>query len=340
MRLLITGGAGFIGSNFIRYYRKNHPDDLIVNFDKLTYAGNPDNLKDIRPGKNYHFVRGDIADRKAGERVIRQFRIEGIINFAAETHVDRSILGDEEFFRTNFYGVKILLETFRRFSLKRFLQISTDEVYGSTASGYFSEESPLQPNSPYAASKAAADLLCRAYFKTYKIPVIISRSSNNFGPYQYPEKAIPLFVTNLLQGKKIPLYGRGANVRDWLYVEDNCRAIDLVFRRGKPGQIYNIGGHNELSNKELVGDILNLMNQDSSMVEMVSDRPGHDFRYALKTEKVRRLGFNPEYAGRKRFLLALKKTIDWYRENTWWWKKIKEKNKKFRNYYQQNYEKR
>ncbi len=333
-KVLITGGAGFIGSNFIKYFLDKHTNYKVINYDLLTYAGNLDNLKDIKGNPRYEFVKGDIRDAKKIRQVTK--KIAAVINFAAETHVDRSILDAGEFIDTNIKGTQVLLETVRENSISRFIHISTDEVYGSINKGSFSESSPLKPNSPYAASKAAADLLVRSYFITYKMPVIITRSSNNFGPYQYPEKMIPLFITNLLENKKVPLYGDGLNVRDWIFVLDNCRAIDLVLQKGKIGEIYNIGGDNEKNNLELTHLILKLLGKNKNFIKYVKDRPGHDRRYSLNTQKVRTLGYKPHFS----FKDALRQTMVWYEENKNWWQKIKNKKQQYRQYYQKQYKKR
>lgn len=316
-RLLITGGAGFIGSNFIRYMLAKYSDYHITNLDKLTYCGNRENLKYVEGSRNYKFVKGDIADAKAVNRLVKG--CDAVINFAAETHVDRSITDPESFVRTNVAGTHILLEAAKRHGIGRYLQISTDEVYGSTLKGAFKEDDPLLPNSPYSATKAGADLLVRSYFVTYKMPVIITRSSNNYGPYQYPEKVIPLFVTNLLEGKKVPLYGDGMNVRDWLFVQDNCEAIDTVLHKGEPGEVYNIGGGNEITNLDLTHSILKALGRDKSFIQYVTDRPGHDRRYALDISKIKGLGWKPRHD----FRSALFLTVEWYKKNVGWWKKLK-----------------
>jgi len=317
-KILITGGCGFIGSTFIRYFLQTHSGDSVVNLDKLTYAGNPSNLKELENHPRYSFVRGDITD----EAVVRgcMSGVEGVINFAAETHVDRSIQDPYAFVRTNYLGVSVLLKVARECKIPRFLQISTDEVYGSIEKGSFTENSPLSPNSPYSASKAAADLLVRSYWVTYRFPVLIVRSSNNFGPHQYPEKVMPLFITNLIEGKKVPLYAKGENVRDWLYVEDNCRGIDLVFQKGKAGEIYNIGGGSEMNNLPLARKILGAFSRTEDFIQSVPDRPGHDFRYSVETAKLRELGFSPRYG----FDQALSMTIDWYRQHEAWWRPLKQ----------------
>jgi len=325
--ILVTGGAGFIGSNFIHYLFKEHPDYEVINLDKLTYAGNLENLKGVDDKPNYHFVKGDIANRELVEYVFETFRPEYVVNFAAESHVDRSIEGPEVFIKSNVYGTHVLLDVAKEFWLKnrmfdyaRFLQISTDEVYGSLpleSTEKFTEESQLKPNSPYSASKASADLLVRAYYVTYEMPVLITRSSNNFGPRQYPEKLIPLMITNALQGKPLPVYGDGLNVRDWLYVEDNCRGIDTVLHKGKVGEVYNIGGGNEWKNIELVNlicetlaDLTNKpVDEYKKLITFVKDRPGHDRRYALSIEKIKtELGWEPNAD----FIYGLKQTISFY----------------------------
>jgi len=317
MKILITGGCGFIGSNFIHYFLKKHPEDSLVNLDNLSYAGNLENLRDIENNPNYCFIKGDICDKKVVEEAMRN--CEALINFAAESHVDRSIKEAKPFIQTNVVGVFTLLEVARKSGISRFIQVGTDESYGSIKRGSFSEESPLQPNSPYAATKAAADLLVRSYFITYRLPVMITRSSNNFGPYQYPEKLIPLFITNLMENKKVPLYGRGKNIRDWLYVEDNCKAIDLILIKGKLGEIYNISGGNERTNLTITEAILKNMHQGKEMIELVKDRPGHDFRYSLNNRKIRKLGWKPEV----NFEEGLEKTIRWYQKNDAWWRRLK-----------------
>ena len=317
MKILITGGCGFIGSNFIHYSLKKHPEDSLVNLDNLSYAGNLDNLKDVENSPNYHFIKGDICDKNVVEEAMRNCKV--VINFAAESHVDRSIKEAKPFIQTNVYGTFTLLEAAKKQKISRFIQIGTDEVYGSVKHGSFSEDSPLKPSSPYSASKAASDLLCLAYYKTYNLPIIITRSSNNFGPYQYPEKLIPLFITNLMENKKVPLYGRGKNIRNWLYVEDNCKAIDLILMKGKIGETYNIGGRNERTNFALTEIILKSMGKGKEMIEFVKDRPGHDFRYSLNTGKIRKLGWKQEV----KFEEGLSKTIRWYQKNDAWWKKIK-----------------
>ena len=316
-RLLVTGGAGFIGSHFIRRFLKTHSDWEIINFDKLSYAGNPANLVDVEKNPRYHFVRGDVCNSEVLEKACE--RVDAVIHFAAETHVDRSIDDDQDFLKTNVWGTRNLLETVRRFKISRYLHISTDEVYGSLKEGFATEDSPLQPNSPYAASKAAADLLVRAYHKTFGAPALIVRSSNNFGPCQFPEKVIPLFITNLLEGKKVPLYARGENRRDWIYVEDNCEAIEKVFDQGEAGEIYNIGGSHEISNIELTRAILKHFGKGEEWIKYVTDRPGHDFRYGLNSSKVRKLGVKPRYS----FEEALAKTIAWYREHPEWWRPLR-----------------
>ncbi len=315
-RLLITGGAGFIGSNFIRHIVQKYPDYKIVNLDKLTYCGNLDNLKDIEHHKNYKFVKGDITDAALVERLMGESDI--VVNFAAESHVDRSITDPSVFVKTNVFGTFTLLEAAKKRGVELFLQISTDEVYGSVEKGSSKETDPLDPNSPYSASKAGADLLARSYFVTFKLPVIITRSSNNFGPYQYPEKIIPLFVTNLMAGKKVPVYADGMNMRDWLYVVDNCEAIDIVMHKGLAGQIYNIGIGGETTNIALTRMLLEILGKDESSIEYVKDRPGHDKRYALDVTKLKSLGWKP----RHEFKTALELTVEWYKNNQEWWHKL------------------
>ncbi|MGC9048628.1 MAG: dTDP-glucose 4,6-dehydratase [Patescibacteria group bacterium] len=331
MKLLITGGAGFIGSNFISYILKKYPNDRIINLDKLTYCGNLGNLRAVEKNPCYKFIKGDICDNKLVDNLISQERPDAIINFAAQTHVDRSILDPFEFVRTNILGVHILLEAVKKYRVKKYVQISTDEVYGSITRGKFRETDNLNPSSPYAATKASADLLALSYFKTFNLPVLITRSSNNYGPYQYPEKLIPLFITNLLENKKVPLYGTGRNVRDWLYVLDNCSAIDLVLRKGKIGEIYNIGGDREKENIEIAKVILKILGKTEEWIEYVKDRPAHDFRYALDSSKIKKLGWRPKY----KFEEAIEKTIKWYKENQDWWKKIK--SGEYLKYYKKQY---
>lgn len=316
--ILVAGGMGFIGSNFIRCALNKYKDYKIINLDKLTYAGNLDNLKDIKD-KRYRFVKGDICNRKIVDTLMKKSDI--VINFAAETHVDRSILDAGVFVKTDVLGTYTLLESAKRYNIKKFLQISTDEVYGSVDTGSFLESSPLSPNSPYAASKASADLLVRSYYATYKFPVLITRSSNNFGPYQYPEKLIPLFVTNAIDNLPLPVYGDGMNVRDWLYVTDNCEAIDAVLQSGEIGGIYNIGGGNEKTNLEITNRILKRLGKPEKLIMFVKDRPGHDRRYSIGCSKIKKMGWKTKYS----FEDALNKTIDWYVENEWLWRKLKKR---------------
>ena len=315
-KILVTGGAGFIGSNFIHCILGQHHDWQVINLDKLTYAGNLENLKDIEDNPRYSFVKGDIADRELINNLL-QDKIDVIVNFAAESHVDRSILDASPFIETNVKGTQVLLEGARKYQVERFIQVSTDEVYGSIETGKFTEESPLSPNSPYAATKAAADLLCQAYWKTYRLPVIITRCSNNLGPFQFPEKLVPLAITNALQHKPIPIYGDGLNIRDWIYVVDHCRALDLVIQKGQPGEIYNIGANNEKRNVELIHKLLNIMGKSQKLATFVADRPGHDRRYALDTAKInQKLGWEPLHS----FEQALAATVDWYVNNKSWWR--------------------
>ena len=319
MKLLVTGGAGFIGSNFIHHILSEHPGWEIINLDKLTYAGNLENLKDVENNFRYRFVKGDIADRELVDTLLQE-RTDVIVNFAAESHVDRSILDASPFIETNIKGTQTLLEGARQYHVGRFIQVSTDEVYGSTRTGKFSEQSPLSPNSPYAASKAAADLLCHACWKTYQLPIIITRCSNNLGPFQFPEKLIPLAVTNALENKPIPIYGDGLNIRDWIYVADHCRALDLAIQKGKPGEVYNIAASQEKTNLELIQKLLDIMGKPRSLITFVTDRPGHDRRYALDASKIiRELGWKPAYS----FEEALTTTINWYLDNEHWWRQIK-----------------
>ena len=307
-----------MGSNFIKYILKNHSDWQVVNLDKLTYAGNLENLCEIENNKNYSFVKGDIADREDVEKAIGS-GVDEIINYAAETHVDRSILEPDAFVKTDVFGTYTLLEAAKKYNVAQYIQISTDEVFGSIEKGLFDEKSPFQPNSPYAASKAGADLLCRAYFKTFNLPVIVTHSCNFLGPNQYPEKLIPLLITNLLEDKKIPIYGDGNQTREWIFTEDHCRAIEKIMERGEPGEVYNIGTGSEKKNLETAKFILRELGFGEDKIEFVKDRPGHDRRYALNSEKLRRLGWQPEIS----FEEALRRTIKWYRENENWWQKIK-----------------
>jgi len=330
MRILVTGGCGFIGSNFIRYTLREHPEDQVINLDKLTYAGNPENLADVEGDPRYLFIRGDICEEEAVEEAFSRDP-EMVVNFAAETHVDRSIMEPEAFLRTDIFGTFRLLEAVRSHGTPRFLQVSTDEVYGSIAEGSCAEDSPLNPSSPYSASKAGADLLVLSYVRTYGTPAMIIRPSNNFGPYQYPEKLIPLFITNLMEGRKVPVYGDGGNVRDWLFVEDNCAAVDTVLRRGEPGGVYNAGGGNEVNNLELTRRLLELLGRDESSIEFVPDRPGHDRRYSVDSGRLRELGWTPRWE----FPRALERTVQWYRENRGWWERIR--SGEFRRYYREQY---
>jgi dTDP-glucose 4,6-dehydratase len=329
VRLLVTGGAGFIGSNFIRHVLTTHPDDRVVNLDKLTYAGNPANLADVADSPRYTFLHGDICDAKLVRDAARG--VDVVVNFAAESHVDRSLVEPDAFLRTDVFGVFTLLEAVRELRIPRFVQIGTDEVYGSVAAGSSRETDPVRPSNPYSASKAGGDLLALAYWQTHRTPVIVTRSSNNFGPYQYPEKVIPLFITNAIDDQPLPLYGDGRNVRDWLYVLDNCTAIDLVVRRGQEGEVYNIGGGNEVENLTLTHEILRLLGKPRSLIRPVTDRPGHDRRYALDSSRVRALGWTPVHG----FDDALAATIAWYREHEAWWRPIK--SGAFRAYYEQQY---
>jgi dTDP-glucose 4,6-dehydratase len=329
--LLVTGGAGFIGSNFIHYMLDHYPHCKIINLDKLTYAGNLDNLKDVEKDPRYEFIHGDIRDRELVRNIFK--RVKGVVHFAAETHVDRSILDAGEFVLTDVYGTFVLLEALKNSDIEFFIHVSTDEVYGSREEGYFKEDDPLCPSSPYAASKTGADRLAYSYWVTYGLPVIILRPSNNFGPYQYPEKFIPLFVTNALEGKNLPLYGKGTNVRDWLYVEDNCRAIELLMRMGKIGEAYNVGANNEVQNITIAERIVDLLEKHKSLIKFVPDRLGHDKRYAVDCQKIHALGWKPE----KNFDKALASTVRWYQENIDWWQKIKEKSKEFKSFYEEYY---
>ncbi|MCL5024411.1 MAG: dTDP-glucose 4,6-dehydratase [Nitrospirae bacterium] len=321
MKLLVTGGCGFIGSNFIRHMLTAHTDCSVVNVDALTYAGNPGNLRDIQGNPRYAFVRGNIEDAALMKELLGA--CDSVVHFAAESHVDRSILDAQPFLSTNVTGTHVLLSAAREASLTKFVHISTDEVYGALAEeGKFTEETPLRPNSPYAASKASGDLIARAYHATYNLPVVIVRPSNNYGPFQYPEKFIPLMITNLLGNGTVPVYGRGMNVRDWLFVEDNCRAIDLILHKGRPGEIYNVGGNAEKRNIEIAQWVLEIMGKEEDCLTFVADRPGHDYRYALDNAKIlRELGWSPSVDLGK----GLEKTIRWYRDNEWWWRPLKEK---------------
>ena len=329
MKILVTGGAGFIGSNFIRHVLVTHADDSVVNLDALTYAGNPENLRDIERDARYRFVEGNIGDAALVADLMAG--VDAVVHMAAETHVDRSNAAADEFLRTNVVGTYTVLEAARRARVGRVLAVSTDEVYGSIAEGGARESDALNPSNPYSASKAAADLLARAYWHTHRLPVVITRSSNNFGPYQYPEKVIPLFVTNALESRPLPLYGDGRNVRDWLYVLDNCAAIDLVLRRGQDGEIYNIGGDQEVENIALTRTILELVGRPETLITPVADRPGHDRRYALDSGKVKRLGWQPAHS----FVAALAATVEWYQAHEGWWKPIKSGG--FKAYYARQY---
>ena len=331
MKLLITGGAGFIGSNFIHHILGKYPTYKIINLDKLTYCGNLDNLREVEDNQNYKFIQGDICDREKIAEIFEDEKPDFVINFAAETHVDRSILDPHTFTETNVLGTHILLETAKKFGIEKFLHISTDETYGSVENGKFKEDDILAPNSPYSASKASADLLARSYYKTFSLPIIITRSSNNYGPYQFPEKVIPLFISNILENKKVPLYGTGKNIRDWIFVLDNCEGIDAVLHNGKIGEIYNIGGGNEVTNLELTKIILDELGKDESQIEYVEDRLGHDFRYALDIEKAKKIGWEPKHS----FEEAIRETIKWYLENKDWWEKLKQK--EFDEYYEKQY---
>ncbi len=321
MKLLVTGGAGFIGSCFVRHVLKKHPDYKIINLDALTYCGNLDNLNDLKDNPNHTFVRGNICDRALAEELISE--VDCVVNFAAESHVDNSIKHPEIFVETNVQGTLNLLQVSKELGVDRFLQVSTDEVYGTLGkTGYFYETTPLAPNSPYSASKASADMLVRAYYETYKMPVLNTRCSNNYGPYQYPEKLIPFFISQLLKGEKVPVYGDGLNVRDWLYVYDHCEAIDVVLHKGKVGEVYNIGGHNEKTNLEITHLILDAMGRDESSIKYVEDRLGHDRRYAISNDKITsELGWAPSVT----FEEGIKLTIDWYLNNQDWIKAIEDK---------------
>ena len=315
MKILVTGGAGFIGSNFIRYMLTKYKNYSIVNLDKLTYAGNLENLKGIDKNPRYKFVKGDICDSAVVETAMRN--CTAVINFAAESHVDRSISNASDFVKSNFMGVHNMLEVAKKNNIKKFIQISTDEVYGSALKGAFKETDQLAPSSPYSSSKAGADLLAKSYYTTYGFPVIITRSSNNYGPYQYPEKLIPLFITNAEMDLNLPVYGTGKNVRDWIYVEDNCLGIDIVLHKGKAGEIYNIGGGNEKTNLDITDLILKYTGKPKTLITYVKDRLGHDFRYALDSAKLRKLGFKPKNT----FETGMKKTVEWYLNNRSWWMK-------------------
>ena len=332
-RILVTGGCGFIGSNFIRHELATYPTVSIVNVDKLTYAGNPENLSDLKEQGRYVFHQGDICDRKFVASVLQADRIDAVVNFAAESHVDRSILDSGPFVQTNVVGTQTLMDCCRQGHVSRFVQISTDEVYGSLGeTGRFTEETPLAANSPYSASKAAADLLVRSYCHTFQFPAVITRCSNNYGPYQFPEKVIPLFIANALQDQAVPVYGTGRNVRDWIHVLDHCRGIDAALRLGKNGEIYNFGGDSELTNLALTHALLEALGKPASLIRYVADRPGHDLRYAVDSSKSRReLGWQPQVE----FRSGLRQTIEWYLANSQWIDRIR--SGEYRTYYEQQY---
>ncbi|MDP2885474.1 MAG: dTDP-glucose 4,6-dehydratase [Ignavibacteria bacterium] len=320
MNLLVTGGAGFIGSNFIQYMLDVHPAHHVINLDKLTYAGNMENLKDIEGNPRHSFVQGDICDAELVRSLLDEREIDAVVNFAAESHVDRSLMGASEFVRTNILGTNVLLEAAKAHTLSKFVQVSTDEVYGSLgAEGRFAEATPLHPNSPYAASKASADLLALSYHHTFGLPIVVTRCSNNYGPYQFPEKLIPLMIANAMNDKPLPVYGDGANVRDWIHVLDHCTAIDAVLQRGVSGEVYNIGGNSERTNLDVVKIILRVLGKPDSLITFVKDRPGHDRRYAIDAEKIEReLGWKPRHT----FEAGIAQTILWYQENASWWQRI------------------
>lgn len=333
--ILVTGGAGFIGSNFIKYTLYNYNYN-VVNFDKLTYAGNLENLVDVEFNERYRFVKGDICNKEEVERAVDENETDTIINFAAESHVDRSILGAEEFINTNVMGTHVLLEVVKEKKLEKYLQVSTDEVYGSLPEDKkeikFTEKTPITTNSPYSASKASADLLCNSFYHTFGLPILITRCSNNYGPYQFPEKLIPLMIVNALEGEKLPVYGDGKNIRDWLYVEDHCSAIMKVLENGKFGEVYNVGGNNEWYNIDIVKLILKKLNKSDSLIQYVKDRPGHDRRYAIdSTKMMTELGWKPKYD----FEEGIEHTIKWYVENTDWWMQVM--SGEYKKYYKDNY---
>ena len=336
MKIIVTGGAGFIGGNFIHFAVNEYPEDEFINLDLLTYAGNLETLAPVEGKKNYRFVRGDIADRKFIFDLFEKEKPDVVINFAAESHVDRSITDPEVFVRTNVVGTTTLLDACRTYGIKRYHQVSTDEVYGDLPLDrpdlLFTEETPIHTSSPYSSAKAAADLFVLAYHRTYGLPVTISRCSNNYGPYHFPEKLIPLMISRALADEKLPVYGDGANVRDWLYVTDHCKAIDLIVRKGRDGEVYNIGGHNEKSNLEVVKTVLHALGKPESLIEFVKDRPGHDLRYAMDPTKIEtELGWKPEYT----FETGIEATIKWYLENRPWWEHIL--NGEYQNYFEKMY---
>lgn len=330
MRVLVTGGAGFIGSNFVRYALNKHEDWEIINLDKLTYAGNLENLADVAKNRRYRFVKGDIADQSLVNQIFAK-GIDYCLNFAAETHVDRSIGNPKDFIVTDVEGTYVLLEAAKNYKVKKFIQISTDEVYGTIPKGSFKESDVLTPRNPYSASKAGADRLAYSYFATYGVPVMVTRASNNFGPYQYPEKLIPLFVTNAIDNQALPLYGDGLNVRDWLYVEDHCSALDFLLTHGKEGEVYNVGGGNECTNIEITKKVLALLKKPESLIKPVQDRQGHDRRYSLDCSKLKAMGWKPA----ANFETELQKTVEWYVHNEAWWRKIK--SGEYKEYYLKQY---
>ncbi|REK66499.1 MAG: dTDP-glucose 4,6-dehydratase [Cohnella sp.] len=332
MKLLVTGGAGFIGSNFVHYVLREHPEDVVINVDCLTYAGNLENLRAVEGLPNYRFAKVDITDRASMQPLFEE-GVDVVVNFAAESHVDRSILEPDVFVKTNILGTQTLLDLAKQYGIQKFVQVSTDEVYGTLGdTGLFSETTPLAPNSPYSASKAGADLLVRAYHETFGLPVNITRCSNNYGPYQFPEKLIPLMIQNALEDKPLPVYGDGQNVRDWLYVEDHCSAIDLVIRKGVAGEVYNIGGNNERTNLQVVKTILKELNKPESLITFVADRPGHDRRYAIDATKIRKeLGWNPKF----NYETGIVETIRWYLNNQEWMEHVRSGG--YKQYYEKQY---
>jgi dTDP-glucose 4,6-dehydratase len=329
--LLVTGGAGFIGSAYVRYLLSQYPNYNVVVYDKLTYAGNLDNLLPVQHDRRYKFIRGDIAHREDVRRALEANAIDTVLNFAAESHVDRSILAPDAFIQTDVVGTYVLLDEARQHGVERFLQVSTDEVYGSIPKGFFREGDLLEPNSPYAASKAGGEMMVRAYHVTYGLNTVVTRGSNTFGPYQYPEKVLPLFITNAIDDEPLPVYGDGKQVRDWLYVEDHCTGIDLALHEGKPGEIYNLGGDNERHNIDVTHQLLEILGKPQSLIRHVEDRPGHDRRYALDSSKLKALGWQAAHT----FEEALEATVNWYLGNEWWWRKIK--SGEYREYYEAQY---